>query len=224
MTGPSGLEQPHQARAPEHAARGSTACLNLAAKPSAFLPAHAHQRAGTRGRAWWSRPCPPRGRQRWRVRARAAGGARAGQTEAGHGRPGNRAGSAGRAAAPIAALPPTPPPVLLLLPRSAAGRRGTELCGACVGYRRGAALAPSGPVARPAGVRGPACCASTLAAGLLHRTRPSVPQPTTLCPPAPAPAQVWLGRAAMAAFLALLAFETVHSNRPAFGTLWYLWF
>ena len=36
--------------------------------------------------------------------------------------------------------------------------------------------------------------------------------------------QVWLGRAAMALFALLLAYETMHSNRPAFGTLFYLWF
>ncbi|PSC75733.1 E3 ubiquitin-ligase RNF213 isoform X1 [Micractinium conductrix] len=37
-------------------------------------------------------------------------------------------------------------------------------------------------------------------------------------------AQLWLGRAAMALWVALIAYETVHSNRPAFGTLFYLWF
>ena len=36
--------------------------------------------------------------------------------------------------------------------------------------------------------------------------------------------QLWLGRAAMALFAALLVFETMHSNRPAFGTLLYFWF
>lgn len=35
--------------------------------------------------------------------------------------------------------------------------------------------------------------------------------------------QVWLGRSAMLLFALLLAYETVHSNRPAFGTLFYLW-
>jgi hypothetical protein len=38
------------------------------------------------------------------------------------------------------------------------------------------------------------------------------------------PAQLWLGRAAMAGFAALLAYETMHSNRPAFATFFYLWF
>lgn len=37
-------------------------------------------------------------------------------------------------------------------------------------------------------------------------------------------AQLWLGRAAMALFAALLTWESIHSNRPAFGTLFYLWF
>ena len=36
--------------------------------------------------------------------------------------------------------------------------------------------------------------------------------------------QVWLGRAAMGLFALLLAYESVHSNRPAFSTLFYLWF
>jgi hypothetical protein len=36
--------------------------------------------------------------------------------------------------------------------------------------------------------------------------------------------QVWLGRGAMALWALLLAYETVHSNRPAFSTLFYLWF
>ncbi|PRW51112.1 calcium-binding hemolysin isoform B [Chlorella sorokiniana] len=40
----------------------------------------------------------------------------------------------------------------------------------------------------------------------------------------PPAAQVWLGRGAMALFALLLAYETMHSNRPAFGTLFYLWF
>ncbi|KAL4420901.1 hypothetical protein ABPG77_001242 [Micractinium sp. CCAP 211/92] len=35
--------------------------------------------------------------------------------------------------------------------------------------------------------------------------------------------QVWLGRGAMILFALLLAYETMHSNRPAFGTLFYLW-
>ncbi|EFN56858.1 expressed protein [Chlorella variabilis] len=36
--------------------------------------------------------------------------------------------------------------------------------------------------------------------------------------------EVWLGRAAMGLFALLLAYESVHSNRPAFSTLFYLWF
>lgn len=40
----------------------------------------------------------------------------------------------------------------------------------------------------------------------------------------PPRAQLWLGRAAMAGFIALLAYETMHSNRPAFATLFYTWF
>ena len=48
-----------------------------------------------------------------------------------------------------------------------------------------------------------------------------------VCPrrqPLPACTQVWLGRGAMALWALLLAYETVHSNRPAFATLLYLWF
>jgi hypothetical protein len=36
--------------------------------------------------------------------------------------------------------------------------------------------------------------------------------------------QLWTGRAAMLLFVFLLAYETVHGNRPAFSTLFYLWF
>jgi hypothetical protein len=36
--------------------------------------------------------------------------------------------------------------------------------------------------------------------------------------------QVWVGRLGMALFAALLAYETLHSNRPVFSTLFYRWF
>lgn len=56
----------------------------------------------------------------------------------------------------------------------------------------------------------------------LHSTR-AIARPLNSCTPTHA-LQVWLGRASMGLFGLLLAYETLHSNRPLFGTFFYTWF